>query len=81
MPADAITTDAAAHEIRLADYTPPGFLIDTVDLSFDLDEAATKVTSRLTLRRNPAGSRPISRIATRWRSATRNTRFSISGRA
>jgi aminopeptidase N len=59
MPADAITTDAntahaVPHEIRLADYAPPAFLIDTVDLAFDLDEAATKVTSRLTLRRNPA---------------------------
>ena len=41
-------------EIRLADYAPPAFLIDTVDLSFELDEAATRVVSRLALRRNPA---------------------------
>ena len=66
MPADSIHTDTApdsAHdsavdnsrrEIRLADYTPPAFLIDTVDLRFDLDEAATTVRSRLALRRNPA---------------------------
>jgi aminopeptidase N len=54
MPADSIRTDAIAHEIRLADYAPPAFLVDTVDLSFDLDEAATKVVSRLSLRRNPA---------------------------
>src|ERR1700684_4294814 len=54
MPADAITTDAAPREIRLADYTPPPFLIDTVDLRFDLDEAETTVLSRLTLHRNPA---------------------------
>jgi aminopeptidase N len=54
MPADSIRTDAIAHEIRLADYAPPPFLVDTVDLSFDLDEAATKVVSRLSLRRNPA---------------------------
>jgi aminopeptidase N len=46
--------DSAQHEIRLADYTPPPFLIDTVDLRFDLDEAATTVLSRMTLRRNPA---------------------------
>ena len=39
---------------RLADYRPPTFLIDTVELSFDLDEAATRVRSRLALRRNPA---------------------------
>jgi aminopeptidase N len=56
MPADSISTDTAPHEIRLADYAPPGFLIETVDLSFDLDEAATKVVSRLTLRRNPAAA-------------------------
>jgi aminopeptidase N len=54
MPADAMTTDAAPREIRLADYAPPAFLIDTVDLRFDLDEAATKVVARLSLRRNPA---------------------------
>jgi aminopeptidase N len=54
MPADAISTDSAPHEIRLADYTPPAFLIDTVDLTFDLDEAATRVLSRLAVRRNPA---------------------------
>ena len=46
----------APRETRLADYRPPAFLIDTVELSFDLDEAATRVRSRLTLRRNPAGA-------------------------
>jgi aminopeptidase N len=54
MPADAMTTDAAPSEIRLADYAPPAFLIDTVDLHFDLDEAATTVVARMLLRRNPA---------------------------
>jgi aminopeptidase N len=54
MPADAISTDTTPQEIRLADYAPPAFLIDTVDLRFELDESATKVTSRLALRRNPA---------------------------
>ena len=44
----------APHETRLADYRPPAFLIDTVDLAFDLDEAATQVRSRLAVRRNPA---------------------------
>ena len=42
------------RETRLADYRPPPFLIDRVDLSFDLDEAATIVRSQLVLRRNPA---------------------------
>ncbi len=40
--------------IRRADYRPPAFLVDTVELRFDLDPAATIVTSRLALRRNPA---------------------------
>ncbi len=44
------------RETRLADYQPPSFLIDTVELSFDLDEAATRVRSRLALRRNPASA-------------------------
>lgn len=39
--------------VFLADYTPPNFLIDAVDLTFDLDEEETRVTSRLQLRRNP----------------------------
>lgn len=51
MPADAIATDAAPKEIRLADYTPPAFQIDTVDLTFHLNEDATTVISRLSVRR------------------------------
>jgi aminopeptidase N len=46
--------DLAPTEIRLADYKPPAFLVDTVDLSFDLHADAAKVVSRLALRRNPA---------------------------
>jgi aminopeptidase N len=38
----------------LAEYRPPDFLIDRVDLSFTLGENDTIVDSRLTLRRNPA---------------------------
>jgi aminopeptidase N len=37
-----------------ADYRPPEFLVDTVALAFDLDEAATLVRSRMAVRRNPA---------------------------
>lgn len=36
------------------DYTPPSYLVDTVELGFDLDPARTIVANRLTLRRNPA---------------------------
>jgi aminopeptidase N len=46
---------SAPSETRLADYRPPAFLVDTVDLAFDLDEAATTVRSRLEVRRNPGG--------------------------
>ena len=38
--------------IHRLDYTPPSFLIDRVDLTFDLDESATRVTSRLVVQRN-----------------------------
>ena len=33
--------------IYLADYRPPDFLIDTVDLTFDLGETETRVRARL----------------------------------
>jgi aminopeptidase N len=39
---------------RLADYRPPAFLVDTVELEFDLGEDGSEIASRLTLRRNPA---------------------------
>lgn len=38
------------------DYTPPSYLVDTVEMGFDLDPARTVVASRLTLRRNPAAT-------------------------
>jgi len=40
---------------RREDYRPPVFLVDTVDLHFALDPAATIVTARLALRRNTPG--------------------------
>ena len=45
--------------IRLADYRPPAFLIDEIALDFRLEPAATRVKSRLTVRRNPDGSGPL----------------------
>jgi aminopeptidase N len=50
--------DAVPHATRRADYRPPAFLIDTVDLRFELDPDATVVKSRLTFRRNPAHGDP-----------------------
>lgn len=38
----------------LKDYTPPSFLIDTVELNFKLDEDTTQVNSHLTLIRDSA---------------------------
>jgi aminopeptidase N len=42
--------------VRLTDYRPPNFLIDRVDLTFELDETNTRVKSRLQIRRNPETS-------------------------
>ncbi len=38
--------------VRREDYTPPAYWIDTVDLSFDLDPAKTRVLNKMRLRRN-----------------------------
>jgi aminopeptidase N len=45
------------HPISLHDYRPPEFLIDRVDLRFELDPERTSVEARLKLRRNPAATR------------------------
>ena len=50
---DISTGTAPPQPTRLADYQPPAFVIDTVDLTFDLGDTETRVKSRLTLRRNP----------------------------
>ncbi|NML44683.1 aminopeptidase N [Ramlibacter sp. G-1-2-2] len=39
--------------IHRADYQPPAFWIDTVELCFDLDPAKTRVLNRMRIRRNP----------------------------
>ncbi len=41
--------------IRLKDYAPPDFLIDSVELFFSLHRTQARVRSRLALRRNPNG--------------------------
>ncbi len=40
--------------IRRVDYTPPPFLIETVDLDVELGKETTSVVARLSVRRNPA---------------------------
>ncbi len=54
MPEASRDLTSPPQPIRLADYEPPAFLIDTVDLVFDLGEETTVVKARLALRRNPA---------------------------
>ncbi|MGQ3672865.1 aminopeptidase N [Xanthobacter sp. TB0136] len=48
--------DAEPQSIRLADYQPPEWLVDTVHLDVSLHPTQTRVTSRLALRRNPKGT-------------------------
>ena len=43
----------AATAIQRGDYQAPAWWIDTVDLSFDLDPAKTRVLNKMRLRRNP----------------------------
>ncbi len=43
----------ASPLIQRADYQAPAFWIDTVNLTFDLDPAKTRVLNLMTLRRNP----------------------------
>ena len=40
--------------VRLADYAPPPFLVDAVDLDFELDRERTLVRAKLAIRRNPS---------------------------
>jgi aminopeptidase N len=40
--------------VRLADYRPPDYLVDQVELRFRLEPADTVVEARLMMRRNPA---------------------------
>ena len=50
MPIDAAEPAAT----RLSDYAPPPFLVDEVDLDFELGEERTLVRAKLKVRRNPA---------------------------
>ena len=53
MTATRATPTAAPREVRLEDYRPPPFLVDRVDLDFDLAAEESLVTSNLVLRRAP----------------------------
>ena len=45
--------DVAPQPVRLADYAPPNWLIDSVHLTFKLAPSATRVLSRIAFRPNP----------------------------
>ncbi len=47
-------TDVAKPLIRRDEYAAPAYFIDTVDLSFDLEPAKTRVLSKMAVRRNMA---------------------------
>ena len=49
-------TSSTPPVIRLSDYTPPAFLIPSVDLNFDIGDDVTTVTARITVKRNPAAA-------------------------
>ena len=54
--------ESTPRTIHLKDYTPPAFLIATVDLDFDVEDADTTVRSVLAVRRNaaaPQGGAPL----------------------
>jgi aminopeptidase N len=54
--------DSLHPTIHQKDYTPPDYLIETVELSFDLEPEKTRVVSKLTVRANhdrTQGSRPL----------------------
>jgi aminopeptidase N len=42
------------HAIYLKDYTPPAWLIDTVELHVAIHDGHAEVRARLACRRNPA---------------------------
>ncbi|WP_211444044.1 aminopeptidase N [Collimonas humicola] len=49
-------TSVTPPTIHRKDYTVPAFLVDSVDMGFDLDPAATRIATRITMRCNPASA-------------------------
>jgi aminopeptidase N len=44
-----------ASTIYLRDYTPPAYLVDTIDLDIAILEGFARVAARCAMRRNPTG--------------------------
>ena len=51
--------EGAPKTIYRKDYVTPDFLIDSVDLAFDIFEGRTRVSSKLDIRRNGANQAPL----------------------
>lgn len=51
--------DSTPKTIYLKDYTPPEFIIDSMDLHFDLNETATVVKSSMKMRRHADKKSPL----------------------
>ena len=51
----------APQTIYLKDYTPPAYLVDTVDLDVAIQDGFARISTRLSLRRNPAGALDFAR--------------------
>ncbi|MBL3567749.1 hypothetical protein JMM59_22500, partial [Rhodovulum sulfidophilum] len=49
-------TDATPQPVFLKDYTPFGFLVDRVELTFRLAPTETRVRARIAFRPNPAAT-------------------------
>src|SRR3954470_2054511 len=45
--------------IRLSDYRPPAYLVDEVQLTFDLQPNTTRVKAKLAVRRNGDHAEPL----------------------
>jgi aminopeptidase N len=50
-------SDKHHKTIYLKEYTPPPYLVTTVELRFELEESSTRVRNRMEFKRNPAVSR------------------------
>ena len=48
--------DGTPKAIRRVDYRPPAFLVNALDLTFELDSEATQVAASFDFRRNPAAA-------------------------
>src|ERR1035437_4531052 len=48
-----LAENGPATVVRRTDYSAPAYWIDSVNLTFDLDPAKTRVLNKMTLRRNP----------------------------